>query len=82
MIYKFNLILVDILYWQAALSRSTFFINYLNGHKLITFSATLNKKDNQYVRLKKKKRFKTISTVMEQRVTTQKVNVIEVNIIF
>ena len=81
MIYKFNLRLVDILYWQAALSRSTFFINYLNGHTLITFYATLNKKDNQYVRFKKK-RFKTISTVMEQRVTTQKVNVIEVNIIF
>lgn len=72
---------MDILYWQAALSRSTFFINYLNGHTLITFSATLNEKDNQYARFFKN-RFKTISTVMEQRVTTQKVNIIEVNIIF
>ena len=55
LIYKFNLILVDILYWQVALSRSTFFINYLNGHTLITFSAMLNEKDNQYARFFLKK---------------------------
>ena len=61
---------------SSAVCSGKFVVNRTRG------CATLNKKDNQYVRLKKKKRFKTISTVMEQRVTTQKVNVIEVNIIF